>query len=94
MISTLFNFNILVEHNADLAINKLLAENNKEPLTQLLEMEREEEERIINAANESSNQLRKDDILNAMQEMIEQESKSFGELLQIRSETTQHILET
>ncbi|KAK9695945.1 Leucine rich repeat [Popillia japonica] len=84
----------IVEHNADLAINKLLAENNKEPLTQLLEMEREEEERIINAANESSNQLRKDDILNAMQEMIEQESKSFGELLQIRSETTQHILET
>ncbi|GJQ76835.1 hypothetical protein Trydic_g15042 [Trypoxylus dichotomus] len=82
----------IVEYNADMAIEKLL-EENKEPLAQLLEMERLEEERIINAANECSNQLRKDDILSAMQEMIEQETKSFNELSQMRSEAAEQILE-
>ncbi|KRT79902.1 hypothetical protein AMK59_7870, partial [Oryctes borbonicus] len=56
-------------------------------------MERLEEERIINAANECSNQLRKEDILNAMQEMIEQETKSFNQLSQMRSDAAHHILE-
>lgn len=81
-----------MEQNADVAINKLLKQN-KEPLTQLLELEKLEDERIFNAAIESSNQLRKGDILNAMQEMIEQETKSFNELSQIRSEATHNILD-
>lgn len=82
-----------VEQNADLAISKLLREN-KEPLTQLLEMERLEEERIINAARECSDEsIRKEDILNAMQEMIEQETKSFNQLSQLRTEAAQQVLE-
>lgn len=90
--STNVFFCIVVEQNADIAVNKLLKQN-KEPLAQLLELEKLEEERIINAATECASQLRKHDILNAMQDLIEQETKSFYELSQIRSETAQNILE-
>ncbi|KAF5288237.1 hypothetical protein FQA39_LY04005 [Lamprigera yunnana] len=81
-----------VEQNADFAIKQLLA-LDRAPLAQLIEQEREEEERILAAANQYNQQLRKDDVLQAMQELLDKETKKFIKYNENRSETTKSILE-
>ncbi|KAF5273286.1 hypothetical protein FQR65_LT04708 [Abscondita terminalis] len=81
-----------VEQNADFAIKQLLA-LNREPLTQLIQQEKMEEERILAAANQYNQKLRKEDVLLAMQELLDQESKKFATYNENRSETTRSILE-
>lgn len=81
------------EHNADFAISQLLAVN-KEPLTQLLEQERLEEERLLAAtANQYNEKLHKQDVLTAMQELLEQETLKFTKYNQSRFETAKSILQ-
>ncbi|KAJ8967571.1 hypothetical protein NQ317_001783 [Molorchus minor] len=80
------------ENNADIAIKKLLA-LNREPLTQLLERERQEEERLVTAINRYNEALRKDDILSAMEDILEQEAEKFKEFVQSRVETSKTILQ-
>ncbi|KAK4877286.1 hypothetical protein RN001_009792 [Aquatica leii] len=81
-----------VEQNADFAIKQLLA-LNREPLTQLLEQEKIEEERLIAAANQYNQKLCKEDVLLAMQELLDQETKKFAKYNESRTETTKSILE-
>ncbi|KAF2896781.1 hypothetical protein ILUMI_09399 [Ignelater luminosus] len=81
-----------VEQNADLAINQLLS-LNKEPLVQLIEQERLEEERLLAAACKYNETFRKNDALKAMQELLEQETERFNNYDQSRSETARSILE-
>lgn len=75
-----------------MAIKKLL-ELNREPLVQILEQEREAEARMLKEAEQHSIGLRKNDILAAMQELLEQETKRFKKLNEIRNETARNILE-
>ncbi|XP_056639062.1 E3 ubiquitin-protein ligase LRSAM1-like isoform X1 [Diorhabda sublineata] len=81
-----------VEHNADIAIKELLALSN-EPLGQLLEQEKLEEEKLLSAINRYNETLRKDDILAAMQDILAQETVMFQELHQNRLESSKSILE-
>ncbi|XP_050311720.1 E3 ubiquitin-protein ligase LRSAM1-like isoform X2 [Anthonomus grandis grandis] len=81
-----------VENSADLAINNLLM-LNKEPTSQLLEKEREEEERLLEAVNRYNETLRKDDILAAMQDILKQETEAFNKFDRDRIETSRSILE-
>lgn len=83
---------LLAEDNTNRAINNLLV-LSKQPLTQFIEQEREEEARLLAAANKYNEQLRKDDVLAAMQELLEQEAKRFIQLDEIRYETARNILE-
>ncbi|KAK5642385.1 hypothetical protein RI129_008552 [Pyrocoelia pectoralis] len=81
------------EHNADFAINQLLA-FHKDPLTQLLEQEKIEEDRLLAAtANQYNQQLHKQDVLTAMQSLLEQETQKFTKYNESRFETTKSILE-
>lgn len=80
------------EENIEIAVKKLLALNS-EPLAQLLEQEREEEQRLIAAAIKYNESLRKDDILFAMQDLLEQETKKFQQLNEDRAETAKSALE-
>lgn len=84
--------NILVEQHTDLAINQLLT-LNKEPLAQLLEQEKLEEERLLAATLDSNKTLRKQDVLNCMEELLEQEAEKFRIYDQNRYNTTQSVLE-
>ncbi|KAK4882132.1 hypothetical protein RN001_005451 [Aquatica leii] len=61
-----------VEQNADFAIKQFLALNN-EPLTQLLQKEKIEEERLIATANQCNQKFCQEDVLVAMQELLDQE---------------------
>ncbi|XP_072379383.1 E3 ubiquitin-protein ligase LRSAM1-like isoform X1 [Diabrotica undecimpunctata] len=81
-----------VEQNADIAIQELLALNN-EPLSQLLEQEKLEEEKLLSAINRYNEALRKDDILAAMQDILAQETVKFKEFHKSRLETSKSILE-
>ncbi|KAJ8934740.1 hypothetical protein NQ318_022812 [Aromia moschata] len=80
------------ENNADISIKQLLTLSN-EPLGQLLEQERLEEERLLAAVNRYNETLRKDDILAAMEDILEQEAKKFREFDECRIETSRSILE-
>ncbi|XP_063910580.1 E3 ubiquitin-protein ligase LRSAM1-like isoform X2 [Zophobas morio] len=80
------------EQKADWAIKQLL-EMNSEPLAQLLEQEKEEEERLLAAANKYNAALRKDDILEDMQVLLEQELLRFQQFHESRLEASKTILE-
>lgn len=81
-----------MERNSDIAIQQLLALSN-EPLLQLLEQEQQEEAKILAAANKYNESLRKNDILIAMKDLIEEETQQFKEFDRNRIETTRTILE-
>lgn len=66
---------------------------NSEPLAQLLEQEMEEERKILAAANKYNENLRKNDVLQAMQELLEQETQRFRRFDEDRAETARSILE-
>lgn len=66
---------------------------NKEPLAQLLEQEKQEEDRLIAAVHRYNGTLRKDDILKAMEDILEQETQKFKQFDQSRTETAQTVLE-
>lgn len=66
---------------------------NKEPLAQLLEQEKQEEERLMAAVNRYNETIHKDDVLAAMQDILEQETQKFKQFDKDRLETTQTILE-
>jgi E3 ubiquitin-protein ligase LRSAM1 len=80
------------EQRADGAIKQLLALNS-EPLAQLLEQEREEEERLLAAADKYNKALRKDDILENMEDLLEQELIRFQQFHDSRVEASKNILE-
>ncbi|CAH1101966.1 unnamed protein product [Psylliodes chrysocephalus] len=80
------------ENTADIAIKELLVLNN-EPLGQLLEQEKLEEEKLLSAINRYNEDLRKDDILGAMQDILAQETAKFKEFHQNRLEISKSILE-
>lgn len=82
----------LAENSAYIAIKQLLA-LNQEPLAQLLEQEKQEEERLMIAVNRYNETVRNDDVLAAMQNILEQEAEKFKQFDQSRIETTQTILE-
>lgn len=64
-----------------------------QPLAQLIEQEKQEEERLIAAVNRYNETLHKDDILVAMEDILEQETQKFKQFDKTRIETTQTILE-
>lgn len=66
---------------------------NNEPLGQLLEQEKLEEEKLLSAINRYNEDLRKDDILGAMQDILAQETAKFKEFHQNRLEISKSILE-
>ncbi|XP_023020535.2 E3 ubiquitin-protein ligase LRSAM1 [Leptinotarsa decemlineata] len=80
------------ENNADLAISQLLSLNN-EPSGQILEQEKLEEERMLAAINRYNETLRKEDILEAMEDILAQETMKFKEFDQSRIESSRSILE-
>jgi hypothetical protein len=85
-------FLVSAEQRADGAIKQLLALNS-EPLAQLLEQEREEEERLLAAADKYNKALRKDDILENMEDLLEQELIRFQQFHDSRVEASKNILE-
>ncbi|KAG5896388.1 hypothetical protein JTB14_009593 [Gonioctena quinquepunctata] len=80
------------ENNADLAISHLLSSIN-EPLGQLLEQEKLEEERMLAAINRYNDTLRKEDVLLAMENILAQETVKFREFDQSRIDSSRSILE-
>ncbi|CAG9854751.1 unnamed protein product [Phyllotreta striolata] len=80
------------ENTADIAIKQLLV-ISREPLGQLLEQERLEEEKLLSAINRYNETLRKEDILSAMQEILAQEALKFKEFDQNRMEVSKSIME-
>lgn len=81
-----------MEYRADMAIKQLLIINN-EPLLQLLEQEKEEEAKLIEAANKYNEAFKKSDILEAMKNIIAEEAEQFKEFDKCRLEATNSILE-
>ncbi|XP_017780178.1 PREDICTED: E3 ubiquitin-protein ligase LRSAM1-like isoform X1 [Nicrophorus vespilloides] len=81
-----------VEMNSDIAINNLL-QMTKEPLGLLLEQERIEQEKLIEAANKYNDNLCKTEILDAMEEILKQETVKFMQFDEYRCETSRSILE-
>ncbi|XP_049819054.1 E3 ubiquitin-protein ligase LRSAM1 isoform X3 [Aethina tumida] len=80
------------EDSADKAIKQLLSVY-KEPYAQLLEHEKMEEQRLFNTVTKYET-LRKADILDAMEEILQQETEQFIMFNQSRIETSRSILET
>lgn len=83
---------IQVEQNIHKSINHLLT-INQEPLTHILEIEKEDEERLLTAANAYNENLRKNDILSAMQEILQQESLQFQKIFTEKNAVSKSILE-
>lgn len=83
---------VLVETNINIFIKQMLT-LNREPLAQLLEQEKNEEQRLITAVHRYNENIRKDDILAAMQDILAQEAQKFRQFDQTRIETAQTILE-
>lgn len=81
------------EQNADIAIKQLLDINNA-PLTQLLEQEKQEENRLLTMATSKYNEtLSKHSVLEDMQKLLEQETKRFQQFDEDRTQTARSILE-
>ncbi|XP_044748828.1 E3 ubiquitin-protein ligase LRSAM1-like isoform X2 [Coccinella septempunctata] len=80
------------EQNAYAAIEQLLA-INREPLATLLDYEKQEEERLIDAANAHNENLKKHEILEAMRNILEQEGRQFENIYQQRVEMSKSILQ-
>lgn len=70
----------------------MLTLNNK-PIEELLNQEKQDEERLLAAVNRYNETLRKDDILAAMRDILGQEAKKFKEFSENRIETSVTILE-
>lgn len=82
-----------MEQKADIAINSLLNINN-EPIAQLLEQEKKEEEAMIAVAMTKYNEtLAKNTILMDMEELLNQETEKFRLQHTNRSEVIQSMLE-
>ncbi|XP_019766532.2 E3 ubiquitin-protein ligase LRSAM1 isoform X4 [Dendroctonus ponderosae] len=81
-----------VENNADIAIKNLLS-ISKEPAAQLLEQEREEEEKLLAALNREHDTISKSHVLAAMQDILKQETDMFSKLDKNRIEMSRSILE-
>lgn len=62
-------------------------------MEQLLQQEKIEEERLLSAVNRYNETLRKDDILNAMRDILTQETKRFNQNNLHREENNKSILE-
>lgn len=82
----------IAENKAYIAIKQLLTLTS-EPLAQLLEQEKQEEERLMAAVNRYNETVQKEEVLAAMQDILEQETKKFKQFDKSRIETTQTILE-
>nr|CAI5838672.1 unnamed protein product [Callosobruchus analis] len=80
------------ENNAHVMINKLLTLDSK-PLAQLIEQEQKEAEKLLTMIIESDESLRKEDILKAMQDILEQETARFKQVDEDRMITSKSILE-
>lgn len=65
---------------------------NSQPLAQLLAHEAEEEQRLLAAANKYNENLRKDDILVAMQDLLENEYRKFREFDEDRVRNAENAL--
>lgn len=64
----------------------------REPLTQLLEQERLEEEKLLAAAAKYSDNLRRNDVLEAMRTLLHEETSRFKLYDENREETARSIL--
>nr|CAH7727914.1 unnamed protein product [Callosobruchus chinensis] len=80
------------ENNAHMMINKLLTLDSK-PLAQLIEQEQKEAEKLFAMVNEYDESLRKEDILKAMQDILEQETAKFKKVDEDRMVSSKSILE-
>ncbi|CAH1994126.1 unnamed protein product [Acanthoscelides obtectus] len=80
------------ENNAHMIINELLSLDNT-PLEQLIEQEEKETEKLLAMLNEYDESLRKDDILKAMQNILEQETAMLKQVDEDRMVTSKSILE-
>lgn len=86
-------YTILAEQKADIAINTLLNINN-EPIAQLLEQEKLEEDAMIAVAmNKYNETLAKTNILMDMEELLNQETERFRLQHTDRTEILQTMLE-
>lgn len=66
---------------------------NNEPLAQLLEQEKLEEARLIAAANKYNESYRKENVLLAMQDLLDQELRIFNEYNEDRDSVAKSALE-
>ncbi|GLV42561.1 Sur-8 [Carabus blaptoides fortunei] len=80
-----------VEIKADLAITNLL-DLMREPMSQLLEHELQEEQKLLAAAAKHNCNLRRNDVLDAMQNLLQEETERFKEYDHNREETARSIL--
>lgn len=64
----------------------------QEPLSQLIEQEKLEEERLLAEAVKHSCELRRNDVLEAMQTLLHEETNRFKLYDQNREETARSIL--
>lgn len=86
-------YEFLAEQKADVAINSLLNMNN-EPIAQLLEQEKKEEDAMIAIAmNRYNESLAKNTILMDMEELLNQETEKFRLQYTDRTEVMQSMLE-
>lgn len=82
---------VLDEKQSYLAINQLL-NLNKHYLSQLAEKEQQEREYLLSWNLQEKEDLRRNEILNAMQNILENETKRFKNYDQSREETTRTII--
>ncbi|VEN42043.1 unnamed protein product [Callosobruchus maculatus] len=80
------------ENNTHMMVNNLLALDSQ-PLAQLIEQEQKETEKLLTIVNEYDESLRKDDILKAMQDILEQETARFKQVDEDRMVASKSILE-
>ncbi|XP_045461834.1 E3 ubiquitin-protein ligase LRSAM1-like isoform X1 [Harmonia axyridis] len=80
------------EQNAYMAIGQLLA-INREPLTAIMEYEKQEEEKLLAAANAHNEDLKRTEIVEAMRILLEEEGIQFENIYQQRVEMSKSILQ-
>lgn len=76
---------------ADLAITNLL-DVMREPMSHLLERELQEEQKLLAAAAKHNCNLRRNDVLDAMRNLLQEETERFKEYDHNREETARSIL--
>lgn len=81
---------IAEEINSDLAITQLL-NLNKETFTHFAEQQQIEDERLL-LLTTNNEDLRRNDVLEAMQQMLEKEAANFKQYDKNREETTRSVL--
>lgn len=75
-----------------MAIGQLLA-INREPLTAIMEYEKQEEEKLLAAANANNENLKRTEIVEAMRILLEEEGIQFENIYQQRVEMSKSILQ-